>query len=315
MMDSSQAPSSRIALVSRKPQPNPRLQRAVLQTVTYADIFDYPLTPDEIHRYLIGVPASRDAVHALLDGDALIPAHLSRREEFITLAGRETIVDVRRERERLAGALWVQALRYGRMLASFPFVRMVAVTGELAMDNVGPSSDIDYFIVTEHRRLWLCRGFALLLVRAAAKVGVALCPNYLLSERALTLQTRDLYAAHEIAQMVPISGLDTYARFRQANRWMLDELPNAVGAPRELRTMPHARPLRALAESALRTPLGGAVDRWERDRKVRKLSRNARAGGEASFAADWCKGHYHNHGRLILEAFDERTRRVEGLAP
>lgn len=302
---------SRVSLAGQETAPT--LPDAIIQAVTYADVFDYPLSADEIHRYLIGIPAARDAVRAALDDPALIPRYLGRHDDFYFLPGREAIVETRRQRAGLAEQLWPKARRYGRILASFPFVRMVAVTGELAVDNVRPESDIDYFIITEQRRLWLCRGFALALVRSAAKLGTAVCPNYLLSERTLTLHEQDLYAAHEIAQMIPIAGLDMYARFRQANRWVFDYLPNAVAAPRELRTSPHGRPLRALAESLLRTPAGGAIEAWERERKVRKLSLQAPRGGEASFSADWCKGHYHNHGHLILDAFAERSRSVERL--
>lgn len=304
----------------RAPTPSGRASRealgkAIVQTVAYSDIFDYPLTATEIHRYLIGPAVSRETVQSHLAGEALVPELLAERDGYFSLPGREAIIATRRERARRAEALWSRALVFGRIIASFPFVRMVAITGELAMDNVRPASDIDYFVVTEHHRLWLCRGMILALVRLAARRHVAICPNYLLSEQALALHDRDLYAAHEVAQMVPIAGHDTYARFRRLNAWTFDYLPNAVGSPRERRATPHARPVRAVAESALRSPAGGLVERWERERKVRKLSRSAPPGGEASFASDWCKGHYHNHGQLVLHAFNARTGICEEARP
>src|SRR5207245_3973754 len=71
------------------------LERAIVQTVAYADVFDYPLTADEVHRYLIGVPASRGSVRTSLGTPRLIPDVLSRTGRYFTLAGRETTVETR----------------------------------------------------------------------------------------------------------------------------------------------------------------------------------------------------------------------------
>ena len=289
------------------------LRDAIVKTVAYADIFDFPLTPAEIHRYLIGRAASRESVLTALDDDFFVSVRLSRRDGFFVRPGREAIVDVRLDRERRARVFWKRAVRYGRFISSLPFVRMVAVTGELAMDNVREGSDIDFFIVTEHRRLWQCRLLTVGVVKTALRFGDVVCPNYLLSERVLSLSERDLYTAHEVVQMIPITGMETYRRFRQANRWVYDFLPNAVSAPREIHARPHGRPVRALAETILRTPAGERLERWESRRKLQKFSSDAEHHAEASFSADWCKGHVHDHGQLILAAFQTQSAEIQGL--
>ena len=76
------------------------LDRAILQTVVYADVFDYPLYAAEIHRYLTGVHASLEAVAERLE--CLVPARLQRSGEAYFLPGRGEIVTRRAHREQIA---------------------------------------------------------------------------------------------------------------------------------------------------------------------------------------------------------------------
>ena len=47
------------------------IESGILKTLLYADIFDYPLTADEVYRYLPAVRAPREAVRSVLrDGPA-----------------------------------------------------------------------------------------------------------------------------------------------------------------------------------------------------------------------------------------------------
>jgi hypothetical protein len=71
--------------------------------------------------------------------------------------------------------------------------------------------------------------------------------------------------------------------------------------------------LRNIAETALRTPAGARVERWEMERKIRKLTRENGFQAEASFTSDWCKGHVGGHEGRILARFDERWQAVERL--
>jgi hypothetical protein len=284
------------------------VEEAILYAVAYADVFDYPLTAAQIHRYLVGVPAPLTVVQ-----DALRSGRLTCSKGYFTLPGREAIVETRLQRAEIAAEVWPQAVRYSQAIANLPFVRMVAVTGALAMDNVEPETDIDYLVVTEPGRLWLCRAMVIaLVVKPVARQGIEICPNYLLSERALAFSPQNLFTAHEVAQMVPIAGLPVYRRLREINVWTTQFLPNARDTPRPRIATSNSRHLTSrLAETILRTPPGGWMERWEMERKLRKLSQQHPHQGDAHLNADWCKGHFDSHRQEILNMFVQRLEKHE----
>lgn len=292
------------------------IESAILQTITYVDVFDYPLTPTEVHRYLIGVQTTAEAVNQILNNGHLVPDRLNQQDDYFFLSGHSAIVETRRRREAISKEMWPIAWHYGRLLSALPFVRMVALTGSLAVNNVEPPGDIDYLIITEHGRLWSCRAWTILLVRLAARRGIHLCPNYFLSERNLQFEEKNLYTAHELTQMVPIAGLSTYRQIRQLNSWTADFLPNATGIPQALLTNEPRSTKRtikriptAIIESLQRTPPGGWVERWEMERKIRKFSHQS-GGDESAFSANWCKGHFDGHRHRVLVEFDHQWKKV-----
>lgn len=311
-MSSGTFPVAAEARRSRTDRPEPgraALRRAIVQTVAYADVFDYPLTADEIHRYLIGMPAGRGTVRGLLSND--LPKTLARSGRYFSLKGRESAVETRKQRMAEATDYWRKAVSYGRRISNLPFVRMVAVTGALAMDN-NADGDIDYLIVTEPGRLWLCRALIVGVVRLAAVQGVELCPNYFLSERALVLEERNLFTAHEVAQMVPLAGTAIYQQLRELNRWTNQFLPNATGTPRRIASLEsRAKRTVRLLESTLRSGICNPLEQWEMRRKVRKLGTRGHGHAEAAFGPDWCKGHFGDHGQVTLARYAERLKAVE----
>jgi hypothetical protein len=308
----------------RAARSDPQIEQAVLRTVAYADVFDYPLYAREVHRYLHGTTATLEATDAALARCTAPGGALSYRDGFYTLQGRESLVTVRDRRAAIADRLWPAALRFARLIAGLPFVRMVAVTGSLAWHNVDDGGDIDYLIVTTPGRLWVCRWLIAAVGRVARLDGVSLCPNYVISTRALALADHNLYTAYEVARMTPIAGIGMYRRLRRANPWVEAYLPNAVHPPRaperaaplppQRMNMGRARFAR-LTQRILESPLGALLERWEMKYRIRKRLKLGNEAGEAAYGIDCCKCHVSGHARRTLAAFAERVAALEAGAP
>ncbi len=302
------------------------LSRAALHTVAYADVFDYPLTAVEIHRYLTGLRAPLEAVVRALENGSLF----TRTGEYFTLPGREALVSIRIGREAHSRKLLPRAIRYGRILGAMPYIRMVALTGSLAVMNVSENTDFDYLLVTVPGRLWTARAFALALNRITRLQGYTLCPNLILSDRALEWPTHDLYSARELCQMIPITGLNVYRRLMNANQWVLSFLPNCShdfreapmwGSREQSATNPQgmlrkvAAALKSLFEFPLHGKLGDRFEAWEMNRKIARFRRQAGFGEETIFNADICQGNFDHHRASTREGFEKRLAEMECMSP
>ena len=284
---------------------------AIFRTLLYADIFDYPLTPVEIHHYLLEHTTTPETVQAALESSPWLAARVTRVNGYFTIKDRAELSHIRAERQRRSAALWPYAHRWAYLTGCLPFVRMVSITGALAVNNSPPDDDIDFLIVTAPRRVWLTRALAVGLVYLARVLDrVVLCPNYVLAETALAQERRNIFSAHDLAQMVPLVGHAVYTQMRVANQWSAQYLPQAQ---QPLRHEPELAPrglalwLKHLGEWLLSGALGDALENWERQRKLRKFAPEARRPDSAAVLdAEHVKGHFNDYTRPILQKFNDR---------
>lgn len=288
------------------------LERAILRTLLYADIFDYPLTVEEISHWAIGVRATPADVTACLATSAWLGERIEPAGDGFAVCGRARLATVRAARAQAAARLWPLARRYARLLGHLPFVRMVAVTGALALDNADAQTDIDLLIVTAPGRVWLARAMAVGCVYLARRDGIVLCPNYVLAETALVHERRDLYTAHELAQMTPLVGHDLYARMRALNAWCEAYIPSAVQPWHrevDLAPSPAGRKVQGFLERALGGWVGERLETWERRRKLAKFARQAAQPGNSAILDErQVKGHFRDYGGPTLQRYRQRCR-------
>jgi hypothetical protein len=278
------------------------LKSAVLATLAYADVFDFAMTTAEVQRYLIGMRATESEVAV-----ALRESLVAEDGGLFALPGREVIFSLGRLRRLQAARLWPQARRYGGLIGALPFVRMVAVTGGLAAENVDSGSDLDYFIVTNPGYLWVTRAMVLALDKLIKLLGqhTRLCPNFLIADSKLSLDERDLFTAQELTHMRPLYGGEVYAAMRLKNKWTDEFLPNASAHVKRIGS-PGA--LKRFAEFLLANPITRAVEQWEMRRKIAKFAQQFPANGETGFSAEVCKGHFDGHKQKTMRAFEERIK-------
>ncbi|MBN1641586.1 MAG: hypothetical protein JXA09_10145 [Anaerolineae bacterium] len=295
------------------------IEQAILQTVAYADVFDYPLSEPEVHRYLVSVPATLQEVQDVLRTRILPGGRLVAQDGYVMLPGRQGLAAVRRARQEASSRMWHKGVRYGHAIARLPFVRMAAITGTLAVNNIERGADIDYLIVAAPHRVWLTRYMCLFLVYGGRLEQLTICPNYLISSDHLDQFSRSFYTAHELAQMVPVYGLEIYRKIVEANGWARAYLPNAFDVDRDLPVLRLGRLARAAKTSGERLLSGRLGDAWERREsriKIARLTQEAAAcaTGAATFEPELCKGHLVDHGQQIRQAYVRRLERI-GLDP
>lgn len=207
--------------------------QTILRTLVYADVFDYPLTDREIWKFLISEKkVSIEKIHEELKQGNL---SVDSEGKYFFLKGKNKVVETRKIREKWNNQKFKIARRVASWLRMIPWVKMVAVTGALSMNNAKKGDDIDFFFITDTNRLWLSRGLIVFflrffgLYRRPQRIRDMICPNMFLDVKHLAVpeKERNLFSAHEVLQLVPLwDKKGIYDQFLKENQWVGKYLAN-----------------------------------------------------------------------------------------
>ena len=286
------------------------IEVAILNTVAYRDLFNFPATAEEIHQFLQGYSCDLTEVEDTLATSTSLRSKLVTDGEFYAARDREELFEIRRERSQTASEMWPIARVYAARLASLPFVRMVAVTGSLAANNPGRDADIDFMLITDRGRLWTVRWLAKILqLLDRLFANGDLCVNHLISMKALKLEGPCLYTAQELMQMIPLYGFDAYEQLLQQNEWVSGYLPNSVEARSAVeKVVPRWIRIRRCLQWTLGARAGDLFEKWESTRKLHKYNETDFLLGRATTFRPEATGHRRDARNVIESAFADRVR-------
>jgi hypothetical protein len=291
--------------MTRLAAPNAEQERAFLQSVVYAALFDYPLTPAQLHQSLIGQPADESALLRWYDGSAYLQAAIEYADGYFFPRGRRDVLRTRAEREAISHTLLREMAGPLKLVTRMPFVRLVALSGSLAHLNAGDDADLDLFVITCPGRVWTVTVVTLL---AARLMGwrKRLCLNYVISERALWIAPADLFSANQIVHLQPIIGRDGYRRFLDANRFVERFYPNFL--PRDVTD--DGRPS-ALVERAVNLTIGPIAERacrWLYRAHLQRGAHTWKSRDQVRLDPECLKLHTSSHRREVMERFEQALK-------
>ncbi len=285
---------------------------AVVRSILYAALFDYPLTLAELRRTLIGSRQTASEILATIRNSPALGDLIESSDGFFFPAGCAHLVETRRHRAVRSQAFLAVHRPILTLLGACPYVRMVALSGSVAHMNLESGGDLDVFIVTRGPRVWLVAVTTVLLAKLLGRRRTV-CANFIVSDADLRFAPADLFTANQVIGLVPLTGADTFQRLLDANPFVAEYYPNFHAADRVSARARRAGPLhwlKPLVESALRVP--SAVGEWVCRRAYRSYLRRRAARWESPdqvvLGDTVLKLHTRSHRSEVITRFEETLR-------
>ena len=213
-------------------------KQAIIKTVAYSDIFDFPLTKEEMWQFLISKQKIRidDFEKAL---NYVTNKYIAHKDGYYSFIGREEIIIKRQKNKEENQKKLKIAKNAARILSYIPTILFIGLSGSVALGNADESDDIDFFIITEKNTIWITRVWILALLETMnlrrkpkeKNPKNKICTNLIIEEtaREWPKQRRDLYTAHEIVQVRTLfERKNIYRKFISSNQWVEKFFPNIL---------------------------------------------------------------------------------------
>jgi predicted nucleotidyltransferase len=207
-----------------------QIKLIIIDTLAYFDVFNYPLTLDQIYLFLHYNHIQKKLIKECLGEMPIV----ENKNGLYFFSGKQEIAIKRKLRKKDNYKKVITAVSYSNLLSMIPGVKMVSLTGSVAMQNASADDDIDLFIITRKNMLWTTRLIAVCITkilgikreRRSRKNKNKMCLNMFLDERDMELSEKNLYTAHEIVQMkILYDEHKVFEDFMNKNLWIRDFFP------------------------------------------------------------------------------------------
>ena len=190
----------------------------LLKPILYFSLFKYPLTEEEIFNF--SKAESKEQIK--LDLNELVNDNIIYKiDDFYLTENNETLIKRRLEGNKMAKNIYQKALTISRLISKFPYVEGVGISGSLSKGYYDDDADIDFFIITSPKRLWIARTFLILYKKIfLLNSRKYFCVNYFISSNALEIEEKNIFTATELTTLLPMYGNGSFHKFYDENKWV-----------------------------------------------------------------------------------------------
>jgi hypothetical protein len=198
----------------------------LVSPILYFDIFNYPLSLSEIHSYtklkIEPEVKLKQWLAFFVELDLIQYA-----DGFYGIKNIENNISRRKLGNVMAKTVLAKAEKYISLISKFPFVRAIFISGSLSKNYADVNSDVDYFIVAQKNRLWVCRTLLVVFKKIFLfNSKKYFCVNYFVGTDNLEIPDKNIFTATEIATLLPVHNQQVYHTFLSSNKWVFDFFPN-----------------------------------------------------------------------------------------
>ncbi len=292
------------------------LEFAIIKTLAFAQIFEYPLKSNELFDGLLEYPCGRSQFNAAL-GQLLQFGAIQKTGPYYHLPQKDHLVPIRRQREKQTRGLLKKYRRWLKFVAYFPGVDSVSISGAAAFGNCKKNDDIDLFIITQPKRLWSTYLMLAFILKMFNKRQM-ICLNYLIAKNAHEPIRPHLYTAHQIAHLRPFYHAKGLMDYQRQHAWVRNFLPQG-GASSPVCIFP-ARPnsLCKMLKKIIRLPLFDLVEALAfRLYRQRILAKTRNLPNQESIAVneEVIKLFTHDHFSTIMDKYQNELEQCMAFFP
>lgn len=231
----------------------------LLKPILYFSLFKYPLTEEEI--FAFSEANSKDQIKEELD-DLVNNQIIYKIDEFYLIENDESQIKRRLSGNQMAKDIHKKATNVSRFISKFPYVEGVGISGSLSKGYYDEDGDIDFFIMTTPKRLWVSRTLLILYKKIFLfNSKKYFCVNYFISTNSLEIEEKNRFTATELTTMLPMFGNGSFHDFYEQNKWVNNYLPNKSLSEGLTKMSLVKKPLfTKFIESILNTKLGDWLD-------------------------------------------------------